>query len=67
MFEFFKFVFGTMPVQRHFRYRADGTHWCPRRLVWTLRASPPEMETYPAIWARRARRWFQRKRDHQTP
>lgn len=56
-----------MPVWRHFRYQSDGTHWCPRRLEWTFRQSAPELEQYPTIWYRRARRWFQGKRDHETP
>jgi len=66
---FFKFVFGPITgiTWRHFRYRADGAHWCPRRLVWTLNLAPPEYEMYPAIWIRRARRWFQGRKDHQTP
>jgi hypothetical protein len=65
--DFLKFVFGPMPVWKHFRYRPDGSHWCPRRLEWTLNLAPPEIERYPEIWIRRARRWFQGKRDHQTP
>jgi hypothetical protein len=64
---FLKFVFGPMPVWRHFRYQSDGRHWCPRRLEWTMNLAPPELELYPKIWIRRARRWFQGKRDHQVP
>jgi hypothetical protein len=67
MFDFLKFVFGPMPVWRNFRYQADGSHWCPRRLEWTQHWSGPELEIYPVIWIRRARRWFQGKRDHQVP
>jgi len=67
MIQFLKFVFGPMPAWRHFRYQADGSHWCPRRLQWTLNLAPPELELYPKIWLRRARRWFQGKRDHQVP
>lgn len=71
MFAFFKFVFGPIqiltPAWRKFKYREGGEHWCPRRLVWTFNARPPELELYPGIWWRRARRWFQGKRDHQIP
>lgn len=67
MFTFLKFVFGPAPAWRHFKYREGGEHWCPRRLLWTFNLRPPELEAYPGIWYRRARRWFQGKRDHQIP
>lgn len=69
MIDFLKFVFGPVSENdwRAFRYQADGSHWCPRRLAWTLRFSMPEYELYPTIWIRRARRWFQGKLDHQQP
>lgn len=69
MIEFLKFVFGPTfpPDWRNLRYQADGSHWCPRRLQWTHRVGVPELEAYPGIWIRRARRWFQRKYNHQVP
>jgi hypothetical protein len=67
MIEFLKFVFGAQSDWKYFRYCSTGQHWCPRRLEWTNDFALPGIELYPAIWMRRARRWFQGKRDHQTP
>jgi hypothetical protein len=66
MREFLKFVFGPAPVQRRYRYNAQQQLWCPLCLKWT--APPREKHDGKlTIWIRRARRWFQGKRNHETP
>jgi hypothetical protein len=65
--EFFKFVFGGVSVQKRFHYNAAHEVWCPLCLKWTNRGGAWRHDGKAKIWIRRARRWFQGKRDHQVP
>lgn len=66
MMAFLKFVFGPTPVHRRFRYNERQQLWCPVCLTWGTHLYSPH-HGWVKMWARRARRWFQGKRDHQTP
>jgi hypothetical protein len=67
MIQFLKFVFGGVPVQKRFQYNAAHEMWCPLCLKWTAQGGVPMHDGKPKIWIRRAVRWFQGKRNHETP
>ena len=66
MIAFLKFVFAPAPVQRRFRYDSRQYLWCPICLKW-VREIKGQHNRWATIWIRRARRWFQGKRDHENP
>lgn len=65
--EFLKFVFGGVPIQKRFQYNAAHQMWCPLCLKWTTHGGAPMHDGKLIIVIRRARRWFQGKRNHETP